>query len=169
MASRSTEFKPCCGIFCGRSRCPCRRFYSSFQVGLLAAMMNDRFQRLGDLAAGTMVVVEEGHWLRGLDATQRSRSRPACRADSRQFPRQALACPGAFGVRRAARLVRLGPADGNRPAFGRTAPRKVRPAARARISICCSAPSITARSSPSGRRRAGRAVRRSRGESPFAC
>ena len=37
-----------------------------FQVGLLAAMMNDRFQRLGDLAAGTMVVVEEGHWLRGL-------------------------------------------------------------------------------------------------------
>jgi uncharacterized RDD family membrane protein YckC len=38
----------------------------TFQVGLLAAMMNDRFQRLGDLAAGTMVVVEEGHWLRGL-------------------------------------------------------------------------------------------------------
>jgi uncharacterized RDD family membrane protein YckC len=37
-----------------------------FQVGLLSAMMNDRFQRLGDLAAGTMVVVEEGHWLRGL-------------------------------------------------------------------------------------------------------
>ena len=37
-----------------------------FQMGLLAAMMNNRFQRLGDLAAGTMVVVEEGHWLRGL-------------------------------------------------------------------------------------------------------
>jgi uncharacterized RDD family membrane protein YckC len=37
-----------------------------FQVGLLSALMNDRFQRLGDLAAGTMVVVEEGHWLRGL-------------------------------------------------------------------------------------------------------
>ena len=37
-----------------------------FQVGLLAAMMNNRFQRLGDMAAGTMVVVEEGHWLRGL-------------------------------------------------------------------------------------------------------
>jgi uncharacterized RDD family membrane protein YckC len=35
-------------------------------VGLLAAMMNNRFQRLGDLAARTMVVVEEGHWLRGL-------------------------------------------------------------------------------------------------------
>jgi uncharacterized RDD family membrane protein YckC len=37
-----------------------------FQVGLFAALSNDRFQRLGDMAAGTMVVVEEGHWLRGL-------------------------------------------------------------------------------------------------------
>jgi uncharacterized RDD family membrane protein YckC len=35
-------------------------------VGLLSATMNDRFQRLGDMAAGTMVVVEEGQWLRGL-------------------------------------------------------------------------------------------------------
>lgn len=30
-----------------------------YQVGLLAAMLSDRFQRLGDLACGTMVVVEE--------------------------------------------------------------------------------------------------------------
>ena len=30
-----------------------------YQVGLLAAMLNDRFQRLGDLACGTMVIVEE--------------------------------------------------------------------------------------------------------------
>jgi uncharacterized RDD family membrane protein YckC len=30
-----------------------------FQVGLWAVAMNDRFQRLGDLACGTMVVVEE--------------------------------------------------------------------------------------------------------------
>jgi uncharacterized RDD family membrane protein YckC len=37
-----------------------------FQAGLLTAMMNDRFQRLGDLAASTMVVVEERHWLRGM-------------------------------------------------------------------------------------------------------
>jgi hypothetical protein len=37
-----------------------------FQVGLFAALSNDRFQRLGDMAAGTMVVIEEGHWLRGL-------------------------------------------------------------------------------------------------------
>jgi uncharacterized RDD family membrane protein YckC len=37
-----------------------------FQVGLLAAMLNDRFQRLGDLAASTMVVVEQRHWFKGM-------------------------------------------------------------------------------------------------------
>jgi uncharacterized RDD family membrane protein YckC len=31
----------------------------TYLLGLLASTMNDRFQRLGDLAAGTMVVVEE--------------------------------------------------------------------------------------------------------------
>lgn len=34
-----------------------------YQVGLLAAMLNRRFQRLGDLACGTMVVVEGHHRL----------------------------------------------------------------------------------------------------------
>jgi uncharacterized RDD family membrane protein YckC len=37
-----------------------------YQLGLLAAAMNDRFQRLGDLASGTMVVVEERPWLDGV-------------------------------------------------------------------------------------------------------
>jgi uncharacterized RDD family membrane protein YckC len=37
-----------------------------YQVGLLAAMMNSRYQRLGDLAAGTMVVVEERHRFAGM-------------------------------------------------------------------------------------------------------
>lgn len=37
-----------------------------YQVGLLAAMSNQRFQRLGDLACGTMVVVEEPRRLQGL-------------------------------------------------------------------------------------------------------
>jgi uncharacterized RDD family membrane protein YckC len=37
-----------------------------YQVGLLSALLNDRFQRLGDLAAGTMVVVEEPQWFRGV-------------------------------------------------------------------------------------------------------
>jgi uncharacterized RDD family membrane protein YckC len=37
---------------------------SSFQVGLFSAACNSRFQRLGDMAAGTMVVVEDRnpHW-----------------------------------------------------------------------------------------------------------
>ena len=37
-----------------------------FQVGLWAAAMNDRFQRLGDLACGTMVVVEQQDRLPGV-------------------------------------------------------------------------------------------------------
>ncbi len=40
-----------------------------YQFGLVAALMNDRFQRLGDLACGTMVVVEQGHWFHGLMRT----------------------------------------------------------------------------------------------------
>ncbi len=40
-------------------------FFTSL-LGLLVAMMNPRFQRLGDLACGTMVVVEEKRWLHGL-------------------------------------------------------------------------------------------------------
>ena len=35
-------------------------------VGLLTATLNDRFQRMGDLACGTMVVVEERPWFRGV-------------------------------------------------------------------------------------------------------
>ena len=37
-----------------------------YLLGLFTAMMNDRFQRLGDLACGTMVVVEERHRLEGV-------------------------------------------------------------------------------------------------------
>ncbi len=35
-------------------------------VGLICATMNRRFQRLGDVACGTMVVVEERQWFRGV-------------------------------------------------------------------------------------------------------
>jgi uncharacterized RDD family membrane protein YckC len=35
-------------------------------VGLVTAMANDRFQRLGDLACGTIVVLEERGWFRGI-------------------------------------------------------------------------------------------------------
>lgn len=37
-----------------------------YQAGLLTTLMTSRFQRLGDLAAGTMVIVEERHWLKGM-------------------------------------------------------------------------------------------------------
>ncbi len=35
-------------------------------AGLVVMMMNRRYQRLGDLVAGTIVVVEERHWLTGI-------------------------------------------------------------------------------------------------------
>jgi len=38
----------------------------TYVFGLLAAASNDRFQRLGDLVCGTMVVVEERSWLAGV-------------------------------------------------------------------------------------------------------
>lgn len=37
-----------------------------YQIGLFSSMANDRFQRLGDLASGTMVIVEEREWFRGI-------------------------------------------------------------------------------------------------------
>jgi len=36
------------------------------QLGFWAAAMNDRFQRLGDLACGTIVILEERQWFSGL-------------------------------------------------------------------------------------------------------
>jgi uncharacterized RDD family membrane protein YckC len=38
----------------------------TFVAGLVAMSLNRRFQRLGDLVCGTMVVVEERHWLTGV-------------------------------------------------------------------------------------------------------
>ena len=38
----------------------------TYLVGLVAATMNDRFQRLGDLACGTMVVIDEPNWFHGV-------------------------------------------------------------------------------------------------------
>jgi len=45
-----------------------------YQVGLWAATNNDRFQRLGDLAAGTIVVIEQRRWLRGVLRVQEPRA-----------------------------------------------------------------------------------------------
>lgn len=38
----------------------------TFLVGLIVMMMNRRFQRLGDLVCGTMVIIEERYWLTGV-------------------------------------------------------------------------------------------------------
>ena len=38
-----------------------------YLVGLAATSMNDRFQRLGDLACGSMVVVEQRQWFQGVE------------------------------------------------------------------------------------------------------
>ncbi len=40
-----------------------------YLLGLVATSMNDRFQRLGDLACGTMVIVEQRHWFQGVERT----------------------------------------------------------------------------------------------------
>ncbi len=52
------------------------------QLGLWAAAMNDRSQRLGDLACGTMVVVDEPGWLHGVARIQE----PAALALAEQLP-----------------------------------------------------------------------------------
>lgn len=41
-------------------------FFPTFVLGLVAMAANRRFQRLGDLVCGTMVLVEERHWLTGV-------------------------------------------------------------------------------------------------------
>jgi len=41
-------------------------FVPTFVVGLIAPMCNNRYQRLGDIVCGTMVVIEERKWLFGV-------------------------------------------------------------------------------------------------------
>ncbi len=45
---------------------PHPQFFVLAPIGLVASAMNARFQRLGDLAAGTMVIIEETPWLTGM-------------------------------------------------------------------------------------------------------
>jgi len=47
----------------------------TFMVGLLVAMSNRRMRRAGDLVAGTMVIVEERSWLRGVVRFEDPRAR----------------------------------------------------------------------------------------------
>ena len=57
------------------------------QLGFWAAAMNDRFQRLGDLACGTIVIIEERPWLTGL-----------AQAGGPEVARLAAAVPAGFQV-----------------------------------------------------------------------
>ena len=40
--------------------------FPTFIIGLVAMALNRRFQRLGDLVCGTLVVIEERQWLTGV-------------------------------------------------------------------------------------------------------
>jgi len=53
-----------------------------YLLGLAAAMMNKRFQRLGDLACGTIVVIEERQWFEGIVRT----GEPEANRLAGQFP-----------------------------------------------------------------------------------
>jgi uncharacterized RDD family membrane protein YckC len=55
-----------------------------YLLGLVAATMNNRFQRLGDWACGTMVVVEEREWLYGQGMVQTAE--PEVRQIAEQIP-----------------------------------------------------------------------------------
>jgi hypothetical protein len=46
----------------------------TFVVGLIAMTCNRRFQRLGDLVCGTVVVIEERHWLTGVAKIEDARA-----------------------------------------------------------------------------------------------
>ena len=46
----------------------------TFLIGLVTPMMNQRYQRLGDLVCGTMVIVEERSWLRGVTRVEDPRA-----------------------------------------------------------------------------------------------
>ena len=59
---------------------------SGYLLGLLTASMNDRFQRLGDLACGTIVVIEERQWLAGVAQVQDPEVHRLAARDSGRFP-----------------------------------------------------------------------------------
>lgn len=46
----------------------------TFMVGLICMSCNSRYQRLGDLVCGTMVIIEEKHWLTGVAKLEDPRS-----------------------------------------------------------------------------------------------
>src|SRR5204863_3794276 len=59
----------------------------TYQLGLFVSLLSDRYQRLGDLACGTMVVVEERQRLRGVTRLEE----PAVKALAAQLPANFIA------------------------------------------------------------------------------
>lgn len=86
-----------------------------YQVGLLVPMLNERYQRLGDLACGTMVVVEEREYragivpMRDVDAIRLSAELPPNLRISRSLGRaltRYVSRRAAFSAERRAEIAR---------------------------------------------------------------
>ena len=120
-----------------------------FQLGLFAPAFNDRWQRLGDLACGTMVVVEEGPRLYGVarvaepEAIRLADLIPLGFEPSRSMARRCRSMssvgadsPGAGG--------RKSPGTWGSPCTGNSISRPTQ------ATICCSARYIIEPSSPTG-------------------
>ncbi len=98
---------------------PRAAFLPLYMTGLLACLCSRRFQRLGDLVAGTMVVVEQRDLLAGVvpvadrEVIELASQLPApCHVEPEPGP-------DAGGLRRAAAQLQRGPARGDGPAVGR--------------------------------------------------
>ena len=86
-----------------------------FMVGFVAASLNDRFQRLGDLAAGTMVVVD-GDFAHGRRAEIPRRAGQRDRGiDPTELPGESDAGAGPVAVRAAPQGAFARAAAGNQP------------------------------------------------------
>ena len=96
-------------------------FLPAYQLGFLVASSNKQFQRLGDLASGTIVVVEESPRIYGVvNVTEVEAIRLAELIPVNFEPTKSFA-QGALGVCRAAGRIRVGPAGRNCPASRRAA------------------------------------------------
>ena len=83
-----------------------------YLLGLTAATMNDRFQRLGDLACGTMVVVEERQWYGDVVRVDDPRAIRLAARLAGGFPAEPIARAGVGHLRRAAEeLFAVAPAQ----------------------------------------------------------
>ena len=121
-------------------------------VGLIVMTLNRKYQRLGDLVAGTIVVVEERQWLTGVAKLDDPRAIQLAAYLPPNFVVIAVAGQGAGDVCRAAAVFHSAAAARSRPAPGRAAAGSVRPAARHELRPAACVPCTIARSSPTAAR-----------------